>query len=119
MLYTMKLRIGLLLILPVLLLARAKPDGIPTPLALTHVTIIDVAGGELRRDMTVVITGDRISAIGPSAKLSAPADAKVIDATPIPDSRPVGHARALVRERHVHSVYRQWRDWRAADVRKL
>lgn len=77
----MKLRIVLLLILPALLLARAKPDRIPAALALTHVTIIDVTGGELRRDMTVVITDDRISAIGPSAKLSVPSDAKVIDAT--------------------------------------
>ncbi len=78
---TMKLRIVLLLILPVLLLAQAKPDRIPAPLALTHVTIIDVTGGELRRDMTVVITDDRISAIGASTTLSVPADAKVIDAT--------------------------------------
>ena len=77
----MKLRIVLLLILSVLLLAQAKPDRIPAPLALTHATIIDVTGGELRRDMTVVITGDRISAIGPSAKLSVPTDANVIDAT--------------------------------------
>ena len=82
----MKLRIVLLLILPVLLLAQAKPDRIPPQLALTHVNIIDVSninvtGGELRRDMTVVITGDRISAIGPSDKLSVPAGANVIDAT--------------------------------------
>jgi Amidohydrolase family len=79
--HTMKLRIVLLLILPVLLFARAKPDPIPAPLALTHVTIIDVTVGELRRDTTVVITGDRISAIGPSATTSVPTDAKVIDAT--------------------------------------
>ncbi|MFY9618575.1 MAG: amidohydrolase family protein [Pyrinomonadaceae bacterium] len=77
----MKLRIVLLLILPVLLLARAKPDRIPPQLALTHVTIIDVTTGELRRDMTVVITDDRISAIGTSTKLSVPAGASVIDAT--------------------------------------
>ena len=82
----MKLRIFLLLILPVLLFARAKPDRITVPLVLTHVTIIDVSninvtGGELRRDMTIVVTDDRISAIGPSAKLSVPAGATVIDAT--------------------------------------
>jgi hypothetical protein len=77
----MKLRIVVLLILPVLLLAQAKPERIPVPLALTHVSIIDVTAGELRRDTTVVITGDRISAIGPSATISIPAGAKVIDAT--------------------------------------
>jgi cytosine/adenosine deaminase-related metal-dependent hydrolase len=77
----MKLRIVLLLILPFLLLAQAKPDRTQAPTAFTYVNIIDVTGGELRRDMTVVITGDRISAIGPSATTSVPADAKVIDAT--------------------------------------
>src|SRR5688572_17441569 len=87
MLYTTKLRIGLLLILtvllilPILLLGQAKLERIPAPLAFTHVTIIDVTDGELRRDMTVVITDDRISAIGASDKLSLPAGAKVIDAT--------------------------------------
>jgi hypothetical protein len=76
----MKLRIVLLLILPLLILARAQPDRPPAPIAFTHVTIIDVTGGQARRDMTVVVTGDRISAIGDS-KLSAPAGAQIVDAT--------------------------------------
>jgi Amidohydrolase family len=70
-----------LLILPLLLLARANPDRTQAPIAFTHVTVIDVIGGAPRRDSTVVITGDRISAIGDSAKLSVPADARVVDAT--------------------------------------
>ena len=84
---TMKLRLLLLLILaalvilPVLLLAREKPERPQAPIVLTHVTIIDVTGGAPRRDTTVVITGDRISAIGDSAKLSVPADAQVFDAS--------------------------------------
>src|SRR5690349_1348830 len=77
----MKLRIVLLLILSVLLLARAKPDRTQGPIVLTHATIIDVNGSTPRRDTTVVITGDRISAIGDSASVSVPADAQVIDAT--------------------------------------
>ena len=77
----MKLRIVLLLVLPVLLFAPAKPVHTPAPIALTHVTLIDVTGGPTRRDATVLIVGDRISAIGDSAKLTAPADAKVVDAT--------------------------------------
>ena len=76
----MKLRIALLLILPVLLLARAKPDRTQTPIALTHVTVIDVTGGPARRDVTVVINGDRISAIGDSTKTSVPTDTRVVDA---------------------------------------
>ena len=76
----MKLRIVLLLILPVFLFARAKPNHIQTPpIVFTHVTIIDVTGAAPRRDMTVVITGDRISAIGDN--ISVPPNAQVVDAT--------------------------------------
>ncbi|HWF89377.1 MAG TPA: amidohydrolase family protein [Pyrinomonadaceae bacterium] len=75
----MKLRIFLLLILPVLLLARAQPDRTQGPIVLTHATIIDVTGTTPRHDVTVVITTDRISAIGDHVSL--PADAQVVDAT--------------------------------------
>ena len=77
----MKLRIVLLLILPVLLLARAKPNRTQASIVLTHATIIDVTGAPSRRDTTVVITGNRISAIADSASISLPADAQVVDAT--------------------------------------
>jgi hypothetical protein len=77
----MKLRIVLLLILPLLLLARARPHHTQASVVFTHVTIIDVTGAAPRRDMTVVISGDRISAIGDSAKVSLPPDAQVVDAT--------------------------------------
>ncbi len=77
----MKLRTFLLLILPVLLVAQTQRDRTLAPIALTHVTVIDVTGGPSRQDMTVVITGDRISAIGDSARLSVPTDAKVVDAS--------------------------------------
>ena len=70
-----------LLILPVLLFAQAKPDHAQVPIALTHVTVIDVTGGPARRDTTVLIAGDRITAIGVSANISVPADAKVVDGT--------------------------------------
>lgn len=50
-------------------------------LALTHVTVVDVAGGALQSDMTVVIAGSRISAISRSATTPPPAGAPVIDAT--------------------------------------
>lgn len=73
--------LGALLILPLLLLARAKPDRTQAPIAFTHVTVIDVTGGASRRDLTVVIAGDRISAIGDTAHTSLPPDAKVVDAS--------------------------------------
>jgi len=75
----MKLRIALLLILPFLLLARGKPNRTQAPIVFTHATIIDVTGAAPRRDATVVITGDRISAIGDN--ISLPPDAHVVDAT--------------------------------------
>lgn len=73
--------LSVLLILPTLLLAEAKPDSAQAPIVLTHVAVIDVTAAVLKLDMTVVITGDRISAIGESANTSLPPDAKVIDAT--------------------------------------
>jgi len=77
----MKLRIVLLLILVSLLLARAKSNRTQPPIVFTHATIIDVTGAPPKRDVTVVITGDRISAIGESANITLPADAQVVDAT--------------------------------------
>ncbi len=58
----MKLRI-FLLILSLLLFARAQPNHTQASIVFTHVTIIDVTGQAPKRDMTVVITRDRISAI--------------------------------------------------------
>jgi imidazolonepropionase-like amidohydrolase len=60
--------------------ARAQaPDA--APLALTHVTVIDVERGSLRPDHTVLIAGNRIRAVAPSAGLDVPAGARVVDAT--------------------------------------
>lgn len=75
----LKTYILLLLILPVFLFARATPNHIQSSIVFTHVTIIDVTGSAPRRDLTVVITGDRISAIGDN--IPVPAGAQVVDAT--------------------------------------
>src|SRR5262249_10854801 len=48
-------------------------------LAFTHLTVIDVASGRTEPDMTVVVTGNRIAAVG--KKVKKPAGAQVIDAT--------------------------------------
>ena len=50
-------------------------------LVFTHVTVIDVTGGASQTDMTVVITGNRISTMSKSGAGPAPAGARVIDAT--------------------------------------
>jgi imidazolonepropionase-like amidohydrolase len=49
--------------------------------ALTHVTLIDGTGQPARADHTVVIDGEKIAAVGPSATVSVPAGAQVIDLT--------------------------------------
>ena len=49
-------------------------------LALTNATVIDVRTGRLLPDETVVIVGDRITALSRHAHI--PADAKIVDATP-------------------------------------
>ncbi|MFC1859876.1 amidohydrolase family protein, partial [Thermodesulfobacteriota bacterium] len=49
-------------------------------LALTNVTVIDVAEGKARPDMTVVISGDRITNTGPTGKTTPPFGARIIDA---------------------------------------
>lgn len=47
--------------------------------AITHVTIVDPAGGPLQPDMTVVISGNRIAAVGSASSVVVPRGARVID----------------------------------------
>jgi imidazolonepropionase-like amidohydrolase len=76
----MKTRISLLLILPAFLLAPSKRDRQPEALVLAHITVIDVAGGVSRPDMTVVIRDGRISEVGEADKAAAPQGATVVNA---------------------------------------
>jgi imidazolonepropionase-like amidohydrolase len=41
--------------------------------------LVDVVAGTVLKDQTIVITGERISAVGPSASTAVPAGAQVID----------------------------------------
>lgn len=49
-------------------------------LAFTHVTVIDTTGPSAMSNMTVVVTGDRIAAIGQTGKVGIPTNAQVFDA---------------------------------------
>jgi imidazolonepropionase-like amidohydrolase len=49
-------------------------------LVFTHVTVIDATGSDAKPDMTVVITGDRITELGKSERVRAPKGAQVVDA---------------------------------------
>ena len=75
----------------------AQDARVPQPLALTHVTVIDVRDGSLHRDQTVIIRGDRVTAVGAAADTAVPDAAHVIDA----------RGRYLIPglwDMHVHSV---------------
>jgi imidazolonepropionase-like amidohydrolase len=61
--------------------ALAHAGGPPGSLALTHATVIDGTGAPAKPDMALVITGDRISALGPTTSVRVPPGARVIDAT--------------------------------------
>src|SRR5262249_17374622 len=58
--------------------ARAE-DAPPGALAITGVTVIDATGAPARPDMTVVVTGDRITAVGKSGEVGVPEGARVVD----------------------------------------
>jgi imidazolonepropionase-like amidohydrolase len=62
-------------------IAQQTPGLKPSILVLTHVTVIDTTGGPAKPDVTIVITGDRITGMEKSAKIHAPKDAQIVDAT--------------------------------------
>ena len=70
----------LLFFLPVLLFAQEKPQAQLKPVVFTHVTLIDATGAAAKPNMTVVIAGERIVAIGQSEKVPIPKGSQVIDA---------------------------------------
>jgi imidazolonepropionase-like amidohydrolase len=51
------------------------------PLAFTNVTVIDVRDGVARPDMTVVISVDRITAVGQAGSVAVRVYARVVDGT--------------------------------------
>lgn len=59
-----------------LAVATAGPAG--AQLAITHVTVVDVAAGAHRRDMTVVVQGDRITAVQPASQARVPRGSRVV-----------------------------------------
>ena len=49
--------------------------------ALTHAKVIDGTGAPAMMDQTILIEGDRITAIGPSGSVRVPANANIVDLT--------------------------------------
>ena len=73
-----------LLVLSLLALAAcASPRASAPPaadLAFVGVTVVDPRSGSLLPDRTVLVDGDRIQAVGPSARVRVPPGARVVDA---------------------------------------
>ncbi len=53
----------------------------PRSIVFNHVTVIDVAGELPLPDMTVIVSGNRIAALGRAGSIRVPRNAQVIDAT--------------------------------------
>lgn len=49
-------------------------------LAITHVAVVDVARGVVKRDMTIIIAGGRIAVVGKSTTVKIPRRSRVINA---------------------------------------
>lgn len=60
-------------------LVFAQPTVIP--LVFTHVTVIDLTGAPSKSDMTVIVAGNRIVAVGRPGKVRIPKNAQIIDAS--------------------------------------
>jgi imidazolonepropionase-like amidohydrolase len=70
-----------LVLLSALSLANSCSKIFPPILAITHVTLIDGTGAAPQSDMTVVIRGTTIVAVGPSVSTSIPSRANTVNAT--------------------------------------
>lgn len=65
---------------PVPVVARTGRIAQSRPLVLTHAVVIDMTGARPKPDMTVIIFGDRIAAVGKTGKVRAPRGALVVNA---------------------------------------
>ena len=71
----------LLLVIPSSLVpGQQRPQPAVKPLVLTNVTVIDATGAEARTGMAIIMTNDRITAIGKTSEVKLPNNAQVVDA---------------------------------------
>ena len=69
-----------------------------TAIAFTHVSVVDVQSGQIKRDVTVVIAGPEIREVGPSRAVHIPKAGRSID----------GHGKYIIPglwDMHVHSLW--------------
>ena len=99
--------LSLVVLSSALLFGQAPAGGGPRPLAFTHVTVIDATGSPAQPDMTVVVTGDRITALGKFGAVPVPANAQVTEARGrfmIPGLQEM-HTHAFIRARKSFPLY--------------
>ena len=88
-------------------LAQEIPAPGGPPLAFTHVTVVDGTGTPAQPDMTVVVSGARITALGRFGSVPVPAGAHVVNATGkfmIPGMADM-HTHAFIRSRKSFPLY--------------
>jgi imidazolonepropionase-like amidohydrolase len=71
----------LLLLLPTLILGQSRPATESRPIVFTHATVIDATGAAARPDISIVVAGGRIVALGKTGRVRIPVGAEVINAT--------------------------------------
>lgn len=76
----MRLALALLLCAACAPVHRAEPVPEAPSLAFTHVNVVDVESGRVLPNQTVLVAGNRIQAVGPSARMRVPAGAEIVDA---------------------------------------
>ena len=54
---------------------------LPQTIALTNATVIDVKNGRRLQEMTVVVSGNKISAVGRGNRIKVPEKAQIVDAS--------------------------------------
>jgi imidazolonepropionase-like amidohydrolase len=72
---------SVLLLLCAFLVCSCSKNHAPSPLAITHVTLIDATGAAPKPDVTVVVVDQKINAITSSATAKLPSDSRIIDGT--------------------------------------
>lgn len=69
-----------LLVTPASFFAQGNRAPDQRPLVFTHVSVIDTTGGPLQPDMTLIVSGNHITAMGKSGSVPIPKAAQVTDA---------------------------------------
>ena len=88
-------------ILIALAAARLAASSPVPPLAITNVTVVDTTGGPNRPGMTVLVEGDRIMTVGPTAAVTYPSGSKTVD----------GAGKFLIPglwDMHIHAFFGEW-----------